>query len=183
MADFLSAIQKGVKNSSDVKRSLEEVDSVLADVSGAIQEYTKGKLKLLKVVYNESSARRYGDMGLDFATLESLRKHFVVDVKGLTPDRLPEKIEVPNALVLVHPTQRNSRRTVLAKWVQDPLGYPCVMTTFYGYEYVCGDRQELVSAFMSILQHPEFNDFVVKAQGHFGLQFNQGFGGRGGPRM
>jgi len=160
--DFLSAIQSGIKRSDDVKRAHAEVKQVLEQVSDAIMKHTKGELKLVRTIYSQRADPFMGALPLGLVTLASLsaKGRGGFSIPGRVDDKLPEKVEQPNALILVHPSQRGSYRKVFAKWDQDPLGYPCVITSFYGYEYVCGNKSELNSAFYAMLMHPGFNELV-----------------------
>lgn len=162
--DFFSAIQSGIQKSDEVKRSHSEVKKVLDQVSEAINKHTKGQLRLIRTIYSQRSDPFLISIPSGLTTWETyFRKKGRVSVAGLAEDRLPEKIEQPNALILVHPTQRASYRKIFAKWFQDPLGYPCVITSYYGFEYVCSSKDELDSAFYAMLTHPEFNELIRSA--------------------
>jgi hypothetical protein len=158
--DFFSAIQNGIKKSEDVKRARLEIQSVINDVSDAILKYTKGELKLIKYLYNQKNDRFSHNLPEHLTTLKDLKSMKTWALIGQSEDKLPEKLEQPNSLVLIHPKQRNPRKKIFAKWSQDPSGYPCIITSYYGFEYICSDKSELNSAFVSMLMHPDFNELI-----------------------
>lgn len=172
MVDFFSAIQSGVEKSTKVKKSLQEIEGVLNDVSQAVSKFTNGQLKVIKTVYNERHGLPSWYSLETFSTLDTLRKRNYqklysqskidgLDVYDL--DKLPEKLETSNALVLTQSKVQGVRPVIFAKWDQAPAGYPCVITSFYGYEYVCSNKEELNKAFFDILGHPDFSGFLKKA--------------------
>jgi hypothetical protein len=163
MSDFLSAIETGARRSHEFKQARREIDQIIDDVSIAINKFTKGAMKLRKTNYKPGVSISRGSQSLDIKmtkekTLHNNRLRMLNGLNAII-ETATNNENAPNALVVVSSNRSNSQYKLLAGWSQDSTGYPCVVTAF-GFEYICNDKSELTSAFISILKSPDFLSFI-----------------------
>jgi len=131
MTDFIDAFKGGLDAAKAADRARKEIDEVFSDLDRQIIEVSEGKLSIERREYYVTKS-----------SWEALRFSFP-----------PKSKETYWAIVAKNPTIKKTPYKELAKWQEDPVGYPCKLI-WAKQEQICEDRAALEICLADLLRDP-----------------------------
>jgi hypothetical protein len=141
MADFTSSFQKGIDAAKRAEQNRAEVDAVFAELNAQIGASTEQKIEIVRGTVADTVANALG------AGLAAL----------FTSKRVP-------ALLVTNKKDPQHLREI-AKWKQDPYGYPCTISVD-GDVMHCENRVGLERGLSQLLGSSAVGEAVLAALNH-----------------
>lgn len=133
MKKFAASIEKGLDAAQNARLLKAEIDSVFETLNEELSEITKGRVGLRREMFLDSP--RFGS--------------------GMSPYFNREQ-HLGLAIV-----SENTPSTEIARWSEDPGGYPCKLV-LPERQFYCEDRDALESVLAELLQRPEVGDVILR---------------------
>jgi len=132
MKKFAASIEKGLDAAQNARLLRAEIDSVFETLNEELSEVTKGKVRLKRETFYE--APKFGS-------------------------GMPAYFNRENHLGLAIVSE-DMPSTEIARWAQDPAGYPCKII-LPERQFYCEDRDALESVLAELLQKPEVGEVIL----------------------
>lgn len=133
MKKFVASIEKGLDAAQNARRLKAEIDSVFDTLNGELSELTSGKVGLRREAFHEAP-----EFGLGVLGFINREKYIGI---AIVSDKMPS--------------------TEIARWAQDPGGYPCKIT-LPDEQFYCEDKDALESVLAELLQRPEVGEVILR---------------------
>jgi hypothetical protein len=131
MADFKTALTKGLSAALEAERRRNEVKQILDDLNFQVYEATNRKIII---------------------SIES------ININAITAILLGDK-NTQQFTLTAFSTDENTRKRVLCSWRQANEGYPCTLTIGKNI-YSCEDKQALENCLTELLQDAEVGEKI-----------------------
>ena len=150
MADFEKSFRQGLDAAKAAQKARVEIQTVFAELN-----------KQLKLASDENAC-------MEIMELEEVlrRQDSILGTFGaLTASLMPRETRRYKALVVRHLTATDFRVREVARWKQDPNGYPCWIVVD-AQETACSDRQSLEGELAILASSPRVGEAVLAAMSH-----------------
>ncbi|WP_039790370.1 hypothetical protein [Herbaspirillum huttiense] len=139
MKKFAASIEKGLDAAQNARLLRAEIDSVFETLNEELSEVTKGKVRLKRETFYE--APKFGSK------------------ESPSPFPFSQYFNRENHLGLAIVSE-DMPSTEIARWAQDPAGYPCKII-LPERQFYCEDRDALESVLAELLQRPEVGEVIL----------------------
>lgn len=153
MVDFVKSFQQGLTLADIARKNKAEIRSVFDELNTQLNPVTEGKIQIELMSYElEKNPVAKPSKGSIRAALSTWHQQDDA-ITGESPHNIYDTIGARNLLV------KNSPPKELAKWSQNPRGYPCTIT-IGKTEYVCENKEALERTLATMLQHPSVGEIL-----------------------
>ncbi|MAF06074.1 MULTISPECIES: hypothetical protein [unclassified Herbaspirillum] len=133
MKKFAASIEKGLDAAQNARLLKAEIDSVFETLNEELSEVTKGKVGLKRDVFYEAP-----EFGAGLVNYFHREKYLGIAI-----------------------VSENMPSTEIARWAQDPGGYPCKVV-LPERQFYCEDKDALESVLAELLQRPEVGEVILR---------------------
>ena len=152
MSDFFKAIESGIKAANDAAANVTEIHQVLAELGAQLEEFSEGRLKLIKGTKEVSPD--------DSSTYNP----FTSSIVGNAINAF--KIKTPKNCLCIKLDGEETLHDI-SFYEISKTGYP-ISLSFSGKSITCYDKQGLEDALRELFSHPDtgkiINRLIAKAQ-------------------
>ena len=150
MADFEKSFRQGLDAAKAAQKARVEIKAVFSELNEQLSQASDGNARL-EIMELEEVLRRQNTM--------------LGNIGALGAAFMPRETRRYKALVVTHRSASDFRAREVARWKQDPYGYPCWIIVD-AEETACSDRQALEGELAILASSPRVGEAVLAAMSH-----------------